>query len=331
MPYTTKIGYNISVKKVLKNLTFLVALFVLPLFLHAETGGFAIGIDQSPQNPNQKVKLTISGYLYDINSASVSWFKNDKPIPGSGRSITVYTPDYGVYDNYKAKIQISGNYFEVFYTLGIESVDLIYEADNTYTMPFYKGRPLPSKQSVIKVSAIPGFSSGSSLVNTSDVVYDWKQNGTNQANYSGLGKRFYLYQNSYFYNVDDIEVSVSSNGKLASKDVAVNLYPETIMFYENHPTQGVLFNKNLSSGVFLPNNSEYSMVAYPFGFSVKDATNKDLTYSWKINNEKINTPDKKNILNLRTGPEAGYSVINLNVDSISKLYQESEKNLYVNY
>lgn len=333
MPYKTKIGYNIRVKKVLKSLLFLVTFLILPTFLHAESGGFSIVSKQSSLVPGENIVLEIVGYSYDINSAEIVWYKNGSKLGYSSKSITVTFPEYGKYDTYKSSINIGNNFFEIYYTLGAESVDLLYEADNSYTIPFYKGRPLPIKQSVIKVSAIPVFLSSGSIQNTSESVYNWKHNKTNQANYSGLGKRFYLFQNSFFYTSENIEVAANklNSDKVASGFVDIGLQSPEVILFQNNPALGVLFNKNLSSGLFIPKNTEYSVVAYPYRFSVKKPDDSDLNYNWKINNEKINTPEQKNILNIRTGPESGYSVINLNIDSKSKLYQENSKSIYVNY
>ena len=154
-----------------------------------------------------------------------------------------------------------------------QSVDILWQG-NGYVPPFYEGRTLWAKQSVITLVAVP-----EGLGNPSSLNYKWTRNGTVLGNISGTGRNSLSFKDSIFskpYAVKveiidgDEEVLAEATETLRSKEVS-------LLIYENHPLYGYMFHREVG-GVFKLNREEVTLSAFPLF-----AGQREGSYSWRTN------------------------------------------------
>ena len=116
-------------------------------------------------------------------------------------------------------------------TINPSDIDLLWEAMDSYTPPFYKGKALPSTESQIKIVAYPN-TSGLSNTNQKNISYTWKNNYDTVGSASGYGKSKYIFINDNLKNTEKVSVvatglsgSYSSEGK-----VDINIENPQIIF-----------------------------------------------------------------------------------------------------
>jgi len=156
-------------------------------------------------------------------------------------------------------------------------LDLLWEA--LTSTPFnYKGKALTSSESLIKVSAIPNFGG----ISASRLFYEWQLNNKKMLKASGLGKDTFTFQSSKVFNIDSVKVIVSDMNKesVISKRIRIKINEPKLIFYEEHPLKGPLYEKALGTELNLLNN-ELALRAEPYFFS-----KVNLLYDWKMNGKK---------------------------------------------
>ena len=83
---------------------------------------------------------------------------------------------------------------------GIDTrTDVLWEALDSHTPPFYKGKPLPSNESYIRAVAISG------SFNPRTTTYTWNRGGKTVASASGLGKSAFIFKHDILTNTEDID------------------------------------------------------------------------------------------------------------------------------
>ena len=95
---------------------------------------------------------------------------------------------------------------------------VLWQANNSYVPPFYKGKAMPSPDSEIKVVALPQIKNSSGFVDPKNMTYTWKKDYTNNPDGSGYGKNSFTYVNDYLEDLNNIGVTVSTvDQKYSSK------------------------------------------------------------------------------------------------------------------
>lgn len=302
----------------------------IPCFSLAENqidvtdGDINVSINPSNPIPYENITITISSYSTDLNKASISWqSENNTPLSGIGK--TSYTIKAGAAD---ISIPITININPVGGTNTItkqiyitpSEMDIMWEAVDGYTPPFYKGKSLPTSGSLIKVVAIP--SSNTIKTGSGSITYTWKNSDSVVEDASGYNKNYYTFKNSLFDNTNNISVTASSvSGNYnAEKDIEIPVYKPKIVFYKKSPTEGIIYNNALADDSFM-SEDEMTIVAEPYFLSLKGNENKFL-YTWQINGKNIDTPQKRTELTIRPSTRGGYAKIGLTMENLSELFQK---------
>jgi len=214
------------------------------------------------------------------------------------------------------------------------SVELLVEP-KTYIPAFYKGAPLFTNQSTVKIIAFPKVIADGKLVSSSNLNFTWKNNDIIFSNSSGIGKDTLTFNSGLLFEDPNITLDVyDSNKKLvASNSVVLNIRDPQILFYESDPLYGVLFNKNLNVFYNLGTKEELRIVAKPLSFSVSNDTSSDLTYDWTVNGSKTELSGRKNTLLLRQSStnESGATPISLTISNTANDFQSATKNLEITF
>jgi len=315
--------------------TLLVLLALLmPLVSFGQTQDSTVAVSLFPSSPDafEDVSITVSTFSFDLNRASITWkVDGNTKLQGIGRkSFTVKSGALGSTTLVDIAITVStGKLITKQITIRPTSVDLLWEAIDSYVPPFYKGKALPTSETQIKVVALPSLSLGSSQIKSSDLVYNWKKNFQNIQNSSGFGRKSYTFKNDYLDDVETIGVEVSrlNQSSKGLGQVAIQLRSPQILFYEDSELEGTNYTFSLDRG-FTPRTNQVTIVAEPFFFSSKNAVDSDFIYSWKLNNETTQTQSTKNVLSLQFDRDTGgVAEISLGIKSLSKLFQ-SDSSLF---
>jgi hypothetical protein len=324
-----------------KKYLILVLVFTIALagfFAHAQVRDTDIILSISPQypSPNQDTGATLSSHSINLDKANISWSVNGQEASvGIGKkSFSFKTGDAGSSTVLSATIDtVDGQSLSKTMTITGAGVDMLWEAHDVYTPPFYKGKTLVPSQGGFKVVAIPNLTNQYGNVNANNLAYAWTKDGNPDPDSSGWGKNYFIFQNSYLDKGNDVEVTVSdiTGSTNASGKITLNTANPKILFYENDPVLGVKWGSALSDGFKINSTGETINVA-PYFFSPKDISSPDLTFDWSLNGTTIQTPDPKNILSIK--PEAGQSgnaTINISINNINTLFQNLTKQITVSF
>ena len=293
-----------------------------------------INVEVSPDNPEpyDDVTISITSYATDLNKAIVSW-RIGSEIVLSGIGKTFYTfkaGGAGSASTINIEVTPVGGVGLITKTIHIypSEVEMVWESEDGYVPPFYKGRTLPVKGGKIRVVAIPNTDTIKSGVGS--ITYTWSNNGGVVQDYSGYNKNSFIFKNNMLDYTNEVSVTASSvsDNYSATNDVQIPLFDPKIIFYKKSPTDGVLYDNALNKEIYMPED-EVTIVAEPYFMSVKNSVN-DLDYVWKINDNNINTPSKKNELTVRPTSHGGYATMNLVVENLSELFQKVTSGLKIN-
>jgi hypothetical protein len=205
------------------------------------------------------------------------------------------------------------------------AIDILWQAQ-TYTPAWYKGKALPVIQSRIKAVAVtPGISS-------SKLIYEWYLNFQKNINASGIGKSSFSFQiKNYEEQVITVRISNQNKNLIDEKSVilSANKAKPEIIFYEDSPVYGTLFNKALQ-GYFNLLKPIFNLRAEPYFFS--NANSKALKYKWKMNNDEDITDDESQVVvNFQKPEKEGTAVISLKIQNFLNVLQFTEERLRINF
>lgn len=325
-----------------------VLFLILALFLvgggalNAQISGKAssVSMEAVPQTPGpfERVLVRLSSFSIDLNRSNISWFINGKLIKkGIGEKTFSFTTG-GVGETSKISASVSSGILgSVAQTISFtpSEVDLLWEAIGVYTPPFYKGKALPTPQSLIKVIAFPHLKiSGGNEIKNNSLVYKWKKNSKYKDfnNQSGYGRNSVVFRRALLRQTEIVEVEVSSKsgGLNGYARLFLGQYSPDIIFYEQNPVEGVLYEKALGNE-FDMKNSETTIVAEPYFFSTSSREGDSLLFEWRLNNKTFNSESSKGIITFRTDGESGMSKLSLSVRNLVRFLQFTNKTLNINF
>lgn len=297
--------------------------------------GEDFSLEISPENPgpNATVSAKIISYSFDIDRAEISWLVNGVvKLKGTGEKKFSFTVG-----NAGSKISLTavaatkeGLTLEKSVIFRPAGLDILWEANN-YVPAGYKGKALPSSESTVKIAAFPEFVYNGEKLSPSSLYYDWQINSKNKPNLSGYGKRSFNYKLSDLSAEDEIMAIVSSYSGIiiAEKRIKIKTIAPKIIFYKEHPMEGVLYNSAFGKEISLTEN-EISLRAEPYFFSKQNLNN--LTYQWKMNGKVITPEQRKTVIDFRLeGASSGNASVNLEIQNPVNLLQNAANSLRINF
>lgn len=317
-------------------------IFGTPFVSFAQTGVEpTLGIKITPEIPGpfENVTINLTSYSTDLSRALINWSVDGKTsLSGYGRvDFSINSPAVGSQKTINISIVTqTGVSIERTVVIAPQDVDLLWESLDSYVPPFYKGRSLPSREGLIKITAVPSLrNSIGSKLDESDLVYSWSQNYNPIQKFSGYGKSTFIYKNAYLDNPDFISLTVSSrDGKQnAKREMRLSLGNPKIVFYPKNPLTSIVSDYSIGSNYKLTGDS-VTLVAVPYFFSTQsnDPTDPSLSYSWKINGKSQPSPTKRNELTVKKPSGiSGKSSIELDIKNENTLYQTRNSSFNVEY
>ncbi len=295
-----------------------------------------LSISPDSPSPNQNVDATVGSYSINLDKANISWSVDNQELSnGIGRKkFSFKTGDLGSPTILSVTIEtVDGQNLLKTLTISGAEVDLLWEAEDAYVPPFYRGKALAPSQGRFKVVAMPNFVNQTGKVSPKNLSYAWTKDDNASSSSSGWGKSYLIIQNSYLDKVNLAEVKVSdiSGGVSVSGKIVLNTSKPKIFFYKNDPSLGIQWENALSNNFAINSNGE-TIVAEPYFFSPKNIDASELKFDWLLGGQKIETPSPKNILSIKpeTG-QSGGSTIEAIVENTNTLFQVTEKQIKVNF
>lgn len=286
-----------------------------------------LDLSLNPTNPRggDSVVLTLSSNLLDLDSSRIVWFVNGVARKStSNKSITIKLDSSGLKTTIKAVVETTdGIIKEVSREFTPSGVDLIIEPV-AYTTPFYKGKPYLLGQGTIKVVAVPDVMIDGAKIANKDLNFVWKKSD-NIISSSGKGKNFILLDSTI--PVKDINLSLevfdSAGNRLAENSKTIIISKPQILFYENSPLYGILYNKAVTGNYFLGTREELKIVAKPFSFSFMKDTPTESDYSWYVNDNYVAPSEKINeiLLKQTSNTLKGTAYISLTIKNKNRMNQ----------
>jgi hypothetical protein len=246
---------------------------------------FSVSIAMSPESPrpNQEVTLTINDSSVNFNNTAVTWYVNGQVFRrGVGeRKITINAGELGTRTN--VRVEYSNGFSTVIKTriISPSEIDFLWQG-SVYTPPFYKGRPLWTKQSQLTITAIPHVTGpNGGRLDSNTLVYRWTRNTKIIGENSGIGRNSFTMLDSPLSRDENIGLEVFDANNILLTKGSINLLAThpTILIYEDNPLYGTMFHREVGQS-YIAREREISFTAVPLFFSVPSRTSSNLSYEW---------------------------------------------------
>ncbi len=318
-------------------LLLLIATFMLLGTVANAQSSSSVFVSMIPPNPApyENTSIVLSSYVYNLDSVLISWSVNGKTIAsGTGKkSFLTTAPAIGRETNVVATISLPDGAIETKVTIRPSVMVLLWQADDSYVPPFYKGKALPTPDSEVKVVAMPEIRTSSGLADSKNMTYAWKKDYTNNVDGSGYGKNFFLYINDYLEDSNNISVTASTLDQKYSNQANINIgmTQPKILFYKKDNNIGTIWEKILTNPYKI--QGPEIVEAVPYFISPKEIQNPKLVWNWSINDNIVNTQDlKKNIMPLQAQSGiSGTSKLRLEIENRDKIFQTTSKEISIEF
>lgn len=305
------------------------AFFALKVNAQVQSGDIVLSISPEYPKADDSVTASVSTFSTDLDDADISWILNgNTALEGIGKKTFSFTVgNSGFQTNLEVKIETaSGSMIDKKLTITPSDIDMLWEAYDTYVPPFYEGKALAGTEGQIKVVAIP---STQSLAGYS---YTWKQDDKTKQDSSGYGKNYYIYQNSYLDNSNDVNVVVSDilGNDIGTGTITITPGSPKIIFYRKDPNLGTEWENSITDGFTLSKDGE-TLVAEPYFFSIKDLNSSYYGFNWFLNGQQTTTPDQKNTISIKPSTQSGTAIIKVVINNTKTLFQSLDKEINVNF
>jgi len=319
-----------------KTLLLGISVFCIPFFLYAQIGDTTIEATPALPGPHETVTLRLASYSTDLVRSEIFWYVNDV-LESRGVGLQTFQFTTGA-SGKSLRIEVvikppAGGRIERTLTFRPAGLDILWKA-YTYTPALYKGKALPSSKSLIHVLAMADFvTSSGNIMKPSQLIYSWEQDGVALGRGSGVGKNSIILQTlPVSGGKTSITASVSSlDGTLrAQKTVSVQTTDPYILFYENHPLEGVRYKTILPVNVSLT-EEEITVRAEPFFFSTNDMQSNRLEYQWTANGIRVGQINQKELTLRKESGADGTSRIGLKIENIGRLLQLAQNAFNIHF
>ncbi len=286
----------------------LFCMLLLPDAFPAHAQGLPVGqeinFSFSPQYPRpyDKVTLTISSTMFDLNGSAIKISVNGTIISENERKATFTMGGPGSKSVVKVVATDTDGTHEMTQTLSPADVALVVEANSTVP-PFYKGARLVASEGPVTLIALPDFQTASGTkIPTASLVYTWKFGDKILESQSGIGKNILRATAPVRYRDARITVTVTTQDKtmVAQGVTSVSPVDPFLRIYANDPLGGIDF-AHILSGTFVLQGDEQTFRAVPYYYAALPKI------SWTLNGaDSDQDPD----LTVRTtGAAKGTAVI----------------------
>ncbi|MBV9159749.1 MAG: hypothetical protein JO019_04100 [Candidatus Kaiserbacteria bacterium] len=304
--------------------------FAAPAFAQLSLPGggnsLTIGIDPVAPRPGDRVALSLSTSLYDLDASTITWQVNGTTIAsGVGvKNASFRAGALGSADDISVELVDGDAVASAETRLTPASVDLLWESDS-YVPPFYRGRALPTPGTSIRLFAIPYLTKTGRTYAADQLIYTWKVNGAVVSSLSGRGKASARIPAPDLFDQKTVTVDVASPDKsvAASASVTISTGDPLVRLYEDHPLFGVEYFRALPPNFFL-NESEMTFIAIPYFAKAQRGNSANLTHEWRVNGTPVAAAgDRTDEITLSAGNTGGLAHLELSVGDRTNILSQA--------
>lgn len=298
--------------------------------------GDYLKVQISPQNPKpgETVRVTAESFLSDLSKATISWSVNGKVIErGIGKTAFSFQTGASGATTRLGILILTNDGEEIFKEYGFNPLGLtiLWEAD-TYTPPFYKGKPLATYQSRIRAIAVPDSANAKGAFDAGALSYVWRQNGYAVSGASGFGKNSFTFTAPRPYEQMKIGVSASPIDNSASSEFNVSLpmAQPFILFYKDDPLLGVRYEEPLGKEFNLA-QKDLAIRAEPYFFSNERGDVSLFSSTWELNGKPVANQSRTIALKNTEGVAAGSASLSFGMTGTRKTFQAASQSLRIKF
>ncbi len=299
------------------------------------SGGILVDITPPNPNPHEETNITLKSYQNNLDSVLISWSINGKTVAsGIGKkSFSTTAPAMGAEMNVMATISLPDGAINTKIVIKPSVMVLLWQANDSFVPPFYRGRALPTPDSEVKVVAMPEVKSGSGNISPQNMTYYWKKDYTNNVDGSGYGKNFFIYTNDYLEDSNNISVTASTTDQKysSSANIDIRMTEPKILFYKNDANVGTIWQNALIDSHRIQEGEVIE--AMPYFISPKEIQNPALIWNWFINDSPVSLRSpRKNLMPLQAQEGThGTSKLRLNIENKYKIFQTTNKEINIEF
>ncbi len=287
----------------------------------------ALLISLSPERPAPETDVRATLSFLDGGSAAdaeIEWRVNGTVVrKGKGvTAVSFRTGKLGVRTTLTVKVLDGNEAVEKTLVLAPASLVLVAESDGTVP-PFYRGKSLFSYHGAMRIAAIPFFASANGArVNPKTLNYTWRIADRVPEGSSGVGRDVFTFYAKVPFRPTEVSVEVATADGSASAEgsILAEAKAPQVALYETHPLYGTLWNKALANNTILT-APEIRITAQPFFFNRADAP--FLKYDWKLNAQKVGSPQDESVVFRKEGAE-GVAGVAVEVTNPRAMFQFGE-------
>lgn len=304
-----------------------VGFVLIPTQLFAQSG---LSITLNPQypKPSESFLVSVSSFSTSIQTSVVRW-EHEGALVREGVGLSQIT--FQTAQDTSLSVTVTDKNESVFtqnIPITVSDVDVLWQVNNAYVPPFYKGKALPVEEAgVISVVAIPNRPERNSF------LYRFQRNGVDVVGQGGLGKSSFDFSSSSFDNGNRVSaVAQNLNGDISVSGFNTIKYvaPE-VVFYERDSRLGVSLEKVVKNNHTVSGES-ISIVAVPFFLSVLDLEQNVVKMEWTVGNSKTQAPGLKNQISVAITPgQRGIVPIELFVENTARIFEKGTVRLNLNF
>jgi len=295
----------------------------------------ATSIRTKPKVPKafEKVVFTVENFATKLAEDRIVWSVDGRVVQDQigGDTITATMGKIGEALNVRVSIDSRkyGKRLTKEVSLVAGDVAVLWEA-NTYVPPFYKGKPLPSYKSTIKLIPFPTMVAGGRVISPENLLYTWNRNYRNIKELSGYGKRFSVLESGGGIQEERLLLTVShpETGASTERNIVIKIVTPKLLLYEGSPLQGIRYERALDKELTL-GEQEVTIKGEPYYFSNEELLLGTSPVIWKQNRKEI--PSLYNTIVLKRPSEGGTSRIDVSLDNPKRVLQSARRGLSVTY
>ncbi len=274
--------------------------------------GTDVSITAIPENPGplEPVFLELKSYSADLNQVNVVWRYNGTIVSsGIGKTkFNTLAPKANTSVLLTATISGSGvTSTTAAINLRTASIDLLWEAVDSYTPPFYKGKALFLANGTLRVTAIPTRSA------PKNISFLWSRNGSVDSDLSGYNKDSIIFENDILKKEE--RISVEAQGGFFGGSNTLSLSPSKPQLVVYQKRDGFIDYNNGHLSSFATGEPGIILRFEPYFFSTPNSISNDLVFDIKNNNNSLYGYNKPNELSLSRPDNGGQSIISVGVST----------------
>ncbi len=268
--------------------------------------------------PREATLIEVQGVGSFLGDATITWSQDGKVIKrGVGeRTYAFTTGDLGVPTTVRVSIDSSQGAFARSFTFTPAVIHLLWEADTTVP-PLYRGKPLYSAGSNLRIVAFPTVYAGSARVTQTALSYQWSYKDEPLVDQSGLGRYSINLIGDQLSDRETVAVDVYYGAKkVAHGGLSIPASNPFVLLYQRDALRGPVYDTALPPGINLA-GKELSIQAEPYYFATAAKRNGQLRYTWTLNDTETTGPDApRGILTLRqAGAGQGDAILSASIQN----------------